>query len=487
MGDAPVWYKQAVIFSLVLNPVLLLTAGPFVSGWAILLEFVATLALALKCNPLQPGGLLFIQTMVLGMVSTGKVHEEIFNNLPVILLVLFVVTAVSFLKEFLTFVFMKVIISVKSKVMLALFFCAMSAILSSLLDALTVTAVIIAVLMSLYGAYHRFASSKKMHDDHDLGRDDEVLAHHHEDLDSFRSFLRGLVMHSAVGTMLGGILTIIGEPQNLLIGGVMGWTFVQFFITMLPVTLPVFTVGLLLCALLEKVRWLDFGVQLPDNVRYVLEQEVKSQAAKRTKREEMLLWVQGASTIALITMLVLHVAEIYVIGLILLIALTALTGRTSEHQIGEAASESAPFVFVLAIFFGIVGMVHAQHLFAPITDWVFSFKGNDRLIAYFVSTGALSAISDNVFVASLYIGEAKQFFVDGVIGRHEFENIAVAINTGTNIPSISTPNGQAAFLFLLMSRLAPLIRLSYGRMVLLALPYVVFTSLTGIVAILLFL
>jgi NhaB family Na+:H+ antiporter len=55
--------------------------------------------------------------------------------------------------------------------------------------------------------------------------------------------------------------------------------------------------------------------------------------------------------------------------------------------------------------------------------------------------------------------------------------MAVAINTGTNIPSIATPNGQAAFLFLLTSALAPLIRLSYFRMVWMALPYLV--TMTG--------
>ncbi|WP_252495680.1 hypothetical protein, partial [Escherichia coli] len=49
--------------------------------------------------------------------------------------------------------------------------------------------------------------------------------------------------------------------------------------------------------------------------------------------------------------------------------------------------------------------------------------------------------------------------------------LAVAINTGTNLPSVATPNGQAAFLFLLTSSIAPLVRLSYGRMVWMALPY----------------
>ncbi len=64
----------------------------------------------------------------------------------------------------------------------------------------------------------------------------------------------------------------------------------------------------------------------------------------------------------------------------------------------------------------------------------------------------------------------------------QFDKLSVAINTGTNIPSVATPNGQAAFLFLLTSALAPVLRLSYGRMVLLALPYTITMSIAGLVA-----
>jgi NhaB family Na+:H+ antiporter len=48
---------------------------------------------------------------------------------------------------------------------------------------------------------------------------------------------------------------------------------------------------------------------------------------------------------------------------------------------------------------------------------------------------------------------------------------------------VATPNGQAAFLFLLTSALAPLIRLSYGRMVLMALPYTITMSIAGLLAV----
>ena len=48
---------------------------------------------------------------------------------------------------------------------------------------------------------------------------------------------------------------------------------------------------------------------------------------------------------------------------------------------------------------------------------------------------------------------------------------------------MATPNGQAAFLFLLTSTLAPLVRLSYGRMVWMALPYTVTMTLAGLLAV----
>ena len=70
---------------------------------------------------------------------------------------------------------------------------------------------------------------------------------------------------------------------------------------------------------------------------------------------------------------------------------------------------------------------------------------------------------------TIYITEVKAALLQGEITREQFDLLAVAINTGTNIPSVATPNGQAAFLFLLTSALAPLIRLAYGRMVWMAL------------------
>ena len=76
LGESPRWYKQTIIAFLVLNPFILLGAGPVVAGWALVGEFIFTLALALRCYPLQPGGLLAIEGILLGLADPHSVYHE---------------------------------------------------------------------------------------------------------------------------------------------------------------------------------------------------------------------------------------------------------------------------------------------------------------------------------------------------------------------------------------------------------------------------
>jgi NhaB family Na+:H+ antiporter len=132
-------------------------------------------------------------------------------------------------------------------------------------------------------------------------------------------------------------------------------------------------------------------------------------------------------------------------------------------------------------------MIHDQHLFKPIIEHVLAMDLDKQPAMFYMANGLLSAISDNVFVATVYINEVKAAFEAGEISREHFETLAIAINTGTNLPSVATPNGQAAFLFLLTSTLAPLINLSYGKMVKMALPYTIVLTIVGLLGVLLFL
>ncbi|MBV1910774.1 MAG: sodium/proton antiporter NhaB [Kangiellaceae bacterium] len=480
LGNAPDWYKTTIVAFLVLNPIFLYVLGPAIAGWILILEFIFTLAMALKCYPLLPGGLLAIEAVFTGLTSPDTVMHEIVNALDVILLLIFMVAGIYFMKNLLLFIFTKLLLGVRSKVLLSLMFCFVAAFLSAFLDALTVTAVVIAVAVGFYGIYHKVASGKKFTCEHDHGTDEEVNELHREDLNAFRSFLRSLIMHAAVGTALGGVCTLVGEPQNLLIAGKASWEFGEFFLRMAPITIPVLVAGLMTTAVLETTGWFGYGQILPEKVRHVMEEHAEYENERRSTKDKAALVAQAITGVWLIIALGFHLADVGLVGLTVIIFATAFCGITEEHQIGHAFEEALPFTALLTVFFAIVGVIADQSLFKPITDLVLAMEGNTQVVMFFIANGVLSMISDNVFVATIYINEIAQAVIDGKISRETFDMLAVAINTGTNIPSVATPNGQAAFLFLLTSAIAPLVRLSYVKMVIMAFPYTVVMSAVGL-------
>jgi NhaB family Na+:H+ antiporter len=483
LGHSPTWYKRTIVAFLVVNP-LLFALSPVVAGWALVLQFIFTLALALKCYPLQPGGLLALEAVAVGMTSPQAVYDEVVNGFEVVLLLIFMVAGIFFLKQLLLFVFTNALLAVRSKRLLSLIFCALAAVLSAFLDALTVTAVVITSAAGFFGVYHRAASGKHYHlSDHDPSNDAEVRELNRADLEQFRAFLRSLVMHAAVGTALGGVMTLVGEPQNLLIGTVAGWDFVEFFVRVLPVSGPVLVVGLLTCVLVEKLRWFGYGDELPDAVRLVLEDYERAERDNRTPHDRAVLVVQAVAALLLVGGLAFHVAAVGLVGLALIVLATAFAGVTEEHRIGRAFQEALPFTALLVVFFAIVAVIHQQHLFSPVVDWVLALPPDAQPATFYLANGLLSSISDNVFVATVYISEVQAALEAGTIDRAQFDVLAVAVNTGTNLPSVATPNGQAAFLFLLTSAFAPLVRLSYLRMIAMALPYTLTMTLTGLLAV----
>lgn len=480
MGHAPNWYKFTIIGFLAINPIVLLAHGPFVLGWLLLVEFIFTLALALRCYPLVPGGLLALEALLLGLTSPATFYEEVLHGLPVILLVMFMVAAVYFLRDFLFLVLTRILLGIRSRVARAFVICAAVALLSAFLDALTVLAVLLTVGLGFYEIYHRASSAA-----HDpvSGEPDP---HDRLELDQFRAFLRGMMMHAAVGTAIGGVATLVGEPENIVIGSVAGWSFMEFFWQVAPISIPTLIVGLLTCLLVERFRLFSFGADLPDGVRQVLEEHDREVHVQKTPRDRLRIYAQGVACILLIIALGFHIAEVGLIGLGLLVLSASINGVTDEHRIAKSFEAGMPFVALLVVFFAIVGVIHTQQLFAPVIKWVLQMDGQMQLVMIYLTNGLLSAVSDNVFVATIYIDQVHGILNAGLISRELFNAQAAAIVMGTGIPAMATPNGQAAFLFLLTSALAHHIRLSYGRMVWMALPYVITTSIAALVSIIVF-
>jgi NhaB family Na+:H+ antiporter len=494
LGDSPTWYKNTIIAFLLINPIALLIfnniglSGTFIVGWMILLEFIFTLALALKCYPLQPGGLIAIQALFLGLTTPYTLLYEIEHNLEVILLLVFMVAGIYFMKNLMLTIFTKLLLSIHSKTKLSLMFCFVSAFLSAFLDALTVTAVLIAVAVGFYRIFHLANSGLEFSvTGHDYQDDTSLTDSGLEDLENFKAFLRDLIMHGVVGTALGGVCTIVGEPQNLLIANVAGWEFIEFMVKMAPITVPVFIAGMITCFAIEKLHICGFGNHLPTRIKNIFHEYNTYEISKRTEQDKLELYIEMLVGIFLIIALALHLAAVGIIGLGVIILLTSFKGITHEHDLGDAFKEALPFTALLVVFFGVVSVIADQQLFTPIITYVLAQDVSSQAPIFFVANGVLSAISDNVFVATIYINEIKDALDMNIISRAQFDKLAIAINTGTNIPSIATPNGQAAFLFLLTSSVAPLINLSYMRMVIMALPYTIVLSIVGFISVVTFL
>ncbi len=489
LGKAPSWYKSLIAVALLANPLAYAgiaacvspAAASCVVGWLMMGEFIATLAMALACYPLLPGGLIALEAILLGLCPVDALYAEAHRNFPVILLLVFLVAGVGFLKEWLSAVFTRVLFCTRSKIALSAMFCAMGAVLSAFLDALTVIAVLITVCRGFHDVYHDWRSRSRDRDE--------------AELDSFRAFLRSLVMHAAIGTALGGVATMIGEPQNLLIAHVVAerlparaehWGFMGFLLRMSVVTVPTLAAGLAVTVVCERFRIFGYGARMPDTVREALSKQERERSAARTPIERGRLWVQGACALLLVAGLAFHWAEVGILGLFLIVVATSFTGVSDEHRIGLAFTESLPFVALLVVFFAIVVMIDVQGLFRPMIAAALAHGERGQLTGFFWGTAVLSTISDNVFVATVFINEAAVAHASGRVSDAQFERLAIAINAGTNIPSVATPNGQAALLFLLTSSLSPLLRLGYARMCVMALPYAIVTTVVAFACVFLF-
>ena len=88
LGHAPHWYKWLVVSALAINPVLFVIFGPVGASWAILLEFIGTLMMALRCYPLQPGGLIWPLQAAAARAGHAdcEFSSEMEAGLPVLLL-----------------------------------------------------------------------------------------------------------------------------------------------------------------------------------------------------------------------------------------------------------------------------------------------------------------------------------------------------------------------------------------------------------------
>jgi NhaB family Na+:H+ antiporter len=215
-----------------------------------------------------------------------------------------------------------------------------------------------------------------------------------------------------------------------MIGTKMGWHFMEFIAHCSVVSLPAAIAGFFVCFSLEFFKCPGFRYQMPERARELILKDYNKKIREMTVHNFYVYAVQIIVFILLVLALAFHVAEVGLIGIGMIVIVTAFTGLTKEHDLGVAFNNAMPFAVLIMVFFAILGVVHEQHLVTPLAEWVFTFSGKSQLIALYFTNGTLSFVSDNVFIATIFINEVENAYVNGIIAQM-IDNMQAAYAGGT--------------------------------------------------------
>ena len=98
---------------------------------------------------------------------------------------------------------------------------------------------------------------------------------------------------------------------------------------------------------------------------------------------------------------------------------------------------------MLVVFFAVVAVIHQQQLFVPLIQWVLALPADQQPGMLFIANGLLSAISDNVFVASVYITEIKAALLKHRVLFLRHQNIAPMAAMASKAPREWVPMAAA--------------------------------------------
>ena len=167
LGNSPTWYKWTIGGFLAINPLVLWLAGSHaatIAAWLMLIEFIFTLAMALKCYPLQPGGLLALEAVIIGLTSPASVYQKRSSPFRSSCCSMFMVAGIYFLKDLLVFRSRKSSERALARRIGCHRVLRRAPCCRPFLMRLTVVAVVITVGAGFYQVFHRYASGKHARD-----------------------------------------------------------------------------------------------------------------------------------------------------------------------------------------------------------------------------------------------------------------------------------------------------------------------------------
>ena len=252
------------------------------------------------------------------------------------------------------------------------------------------------------------------------------------------------LLGAAIFGNIGGTVTRVASPPNLIIGGHFGIDFVTFAIWLIPYAIPTGIVSLLILFWLFRS---DLRTPISDfrigQVKLIDESSVIPDKTKFRLAALVLIFTIFGFAVASFLPLHMELGFVAMFGAVLMIII--VVGRHPHEEIWHHVEW--PIVFFLAGILFLVGIaehMNLLHILAVPIETLFRFNEGLGIIILQWITTIISGFLDNVPVSSVMVGVLDEMIADGVVTSFLRTPLLISIVIGTNMGGNLTIIGSAS-------------------------------------------
>lgn len=282
------------------------------------------------------------------------------------------------------------------------------------------------------------------------------------------SLLLGFLFIEALLTNIGGLLTLISSVPNIIIGSAAGISFIQFFITSSPYVVIATAVTLFMGARLFKIRSLS-GDEEKLRAKEMVESFDENDGIESENFFRFAAVMLGAFILVIATTSVLPYISGLGMGYVALsFAAIILIRYKSNVEEFYRAIDWDLLGFFICLFVVINVMEHAQvlNLIGKGMVPVIALGEKIGVVSVLFGSAIFSSVTDNIPLSAIL---AKILVSLGTSGD---SSLWWAVIFGANLGGNLTPIGSASTLVAVTIMHKHKIKISFGKFILLALPYV---------------
>jgi len=258
---------------------------------------------------------------------------------------------------------------------------------------------------------------------------------------------RPFVIGEIVAANIGGLLTLIGDPVNTIVGTAVGLSMLDFFVNL---AIPVFSLMLFTLVLLWAGNRKDFK-NIRDNFLKILHNilvlKTVEERFDKTPLKKTLLWTSSITLVGTIIAFVFSEQLGISAGIIALIGATVSLTLSHKHvHVHEiiGSLEWQTLIFFAGLFV-VVGSLEATGALEMIANGLTNLTTNPYLLILIllVGTGIVSAVVDNVPFVTMMIPIMQSLIAAGLFAKSP-DLLWWTLSLGAVMGGMASPYGSTA-------------------------------------------